>query len=470
MMPDQSYVLQVGDTYEWSNDYLIEAADGFWQMGISRSLTALTTGDQSGTTAIVLNGKTDTKSNNLVLDNRTGLIWIKAPAASVGPASNGKLYWDDHIDRLEFSNNVGSSFTAGKVVTQAVSGATGLIRYVNNTGGHMALESVENGPFDTTNTITAPGGEGAADVDSFEFGNGEDIFSYCIAANLARLGGYTDWRVPNIFELATIMLFNVTNGNARPDASYFTFPGTNDLVWTSTHDATERGLHAIAPRFDNGGCSAGGSSEKGFDTGYVYLVRGPDLSGLRYCLPLTTRFTEMGINFFDDGFYRLGVQRSYTVMEQGSQAGTTTFALYNGDSHTIENKCILDDNTGMMWLFATSDHQYPYYDPTGKRGDALEYLRVANAYALGGFSDWRIPNLLEAVSVYDAATERIAEEVGNNKSYAWWTCTPNPATPANIFYCQAGRPWCYTPASRTSGGPYYVRLVRGGVTDADLPT
>lgn len=467
-MPHHSYVLQMGDSYEWENDYLIEAADGHYQMGISRLLAALTTGAYSGTTAIVLNGKTDTKSNNCVQDERTGLTWTKSPSASVGPSSNGKLYWDDHIDRLGFSNNVGNAFAVGTIVTQAVSGATGLVRYANNTGGHLMLESVENGPFDLVNTISA-GASGPADVDSFETGNGEDIFSYCIAANLAGLGGHDDWRVPNIFELASIMLFNVTNGNARPNMNYFTFPGTSDLVWTSTHDSTERGLHANAPRFDNGGCTAGGSSEKGWDTGYVYLVRGPDKTSTRYCLPLKTGFTQMNLNFFDDAFYHLGVDKSYTVMDQGDQSGTKTFSLWNGDSHTIENKCVLDDNTQLIWLYACSDYAYPYYDDTGRRGDALEYLRVANACAVGGFTDWRIPTLLEYLSVYDAATERVASEVGDHTDREAWLCTPNPTTPANLFYGQAGRPWCYTPANRTSGGPFYVRLVRGGMTDADLP-
>ncbi len=69
------------------------ADDGFYEVGIAKAYTVLTTGQFSGTTAIVLNGKTDTHSNNCVLDQNTGLMWSRYAAASVGPASDGKLPW-----------------------------------------------------------------------------------------------------------------------------------------------------------------------------------------------------------------------------------------------------------------------------------------------------------------------------------------------------------------------------------------
>ncbi len=65
--------------------------DGFYEMGIAKAYSVLTTGQYSGTTAIVLNGKTDNHSNNCVLDLATGLMWIRYVSASVGPASDGKL-------------------------------------------------------------------------------------------------------------------------------------------------------------------------------------------------------------------------------------------------------------------------------------------------------------------------------------------------------------------------------------------
>ena len=67
--------------------------DGYFKKGLSKLYTILTTGRYSGTTAIVLNAKTDTHSNNCVYDQRTKLMWSRYVAASLGPASDGKLPW-----------------------------------------------------------------------------------------------------------------------------------------------------------------------------------------------------------------------------------------------------------------------------------------------------------------------------------------------------------------------------------------
>lgn len=67
--------------------------DGALKKGIVKAYTALTAGQYSGTTNIVLNGKTDVHSNACVEDHNTGLIWSRDAAASVGPASDGKLPW-----------------------------------------------------------------------------------------------------------------------------------------------------------------------------------------------------------------------------------------------------------------------------------------------------------------------------------------------------------------------------------------
>jgi len=61
-------------------------------LGIPKSYLILSVETQyTGTTAIVVNGKTDNHSNICVLDLKTGLMWSQTVSASVGPASNGKL-------------------------------------------------------------------------------------------------------------------------------------------------------------------------------------------------------------------------------------------------------------------------------------------------------------------------------------------------------------------------------------------
>jgi len=68
-----SRCLQTGQTTQYDS----QADDGYYEAGIPHDYTILTTGDQSGTTNITINGKTHALSNNCVWDNRTGLMWAR---------------------------------------------------------------------------------------------------------------------------------------------------------------------------------------------------------------------------------------------------------------------------------------------------------------------------------------------------------------------------------------------------------
>lgn len=67
-----------------------------------------------------------------------------------------------------------------------------------------------------------------------------DIYQWCTAANAASLGGYTDWRIPNMFEL--VGLLDMEAPNPRPDTAVFPDIPAN-YVWTSTSrpDSTTSG-------------------------------------------------------------------------------------------------------------------------------------------------------------------------------------------------------------------------------------
>ena len=52
--------------------------------------------DETPAGAVTLS-KREAISNNTVLDNNTGLIWLRYPSAKMGIASNGKLYWTGYV-------------------------------------------------------------------------------------------------------------------------------------------------------------------------------------------------------------------------------------------------------------------------------------------------------------------------------------------------------------------------------------
>lgn len=84
MAEHRSLLLTEGEDYWWEDDYQIGLDQGYYQYGISRSYTALTEDQYSGTTSISVAGNAESHTNNCVKDERTGLMWNKAPSSAVG--------------------------------------------------------------------------------------------------------------------------------------------------------------------------------------------------------------------------------------------------------------------------------------------------------------------------------------------------------------------------------------------------
>ncbi len=134
--------------------------DGDLEKGYARKYVALSAGDYAGTTNITVNSKVIAMENACVVDQNTGLMWMKhTPDSDIGVGNDGKLYW-----------------------------------------------------IDTTNN--------------------EDIFTFCDAANTAELAGHNDWRVPNVFELFSLIVQDAGIGAPYIDTAYFQC--LSDCYWSST--------------------------------------------------------------------------------------------------------------------------------------------------------------------------------------------------------------------------------------------
>lgn len=92
-----SLLLKTGQITKYVN-----GDDGDLEFGVAKSYTVLDTGQYSGTTNITLHGHTETKSNNCVRDNVTGLTWSKNQSASLGyfdgKGYTGGLPWTTNGD------------------------------------------------------------------------------------------------------------------------------------------------------------------------------------------------------------------------------------------------------------------------------------------------------------------------------------------------------------------------------------
>jgi hypothetical protein len=186
------------------------------------------------------------------------------------------------------------------------------------------------------------------------------------AAKSCTTGGHTDWRVPTIKELYSLILFsgkdpsNLSSltGNEKPfiDNGYFTF-------------AYSTGNRVIDVQVATTTTSPG-----------VYKDRGLTL--------------VYGVNFADGRIKAYG-----TVLPDGSQKqynymyvrGNTT---YGTNSFTDNgNKTITDKATGLMWAKYDSQKGMNWKD-------ALKYADTATVAA---YIDWRLPDAKELQSIVDYA-------------------------------------------------------------------
>jgi len=83
-------------------------------------------------------------------------------------------------------------------------------------------------------------------------GSGHGIFAFAAAANAAKLGGYSDWRIPNSFECFSLPDFQPPT--AMPDATAFPdWPSTNNFFTSTVYGPATN--YAMNINYPNGSIS-----------------------------------------------------------------------------------------------------------------------------------------------------------------------------------------------------------------------
>ncbi len=111
---------------------------------------------------------------------------------------------------------------------------------------------------------------------------------------------------------------------------------------------------------------------------------------------------------------------------------------------------IIDEATGRMWQEGGSSHQMNYKD-------ALIYVAQKNEENFGGYSDWRLPTLLEAMSLMESKQQR---DVFLNPVFdrmKWWVWTSDKESESSHWMVNFLYGYCYARRVVVNG---YVRLVR----------
>lgn len=180
-------------------------------------------------------------------------------------------------------------------------------------------------------------------------------------------------------------------------------------------------------------------------------------------------------NAGDDGALELGAANSYTLLDTGQYSGTTDIVM-DGRTDTHSNNCVLDNTTGLMWsstagatTIGPDSGKGPYGImpwTTDENGNGIfAYCTLANTAELSGYDDWRIPNLLELLSIHICETGLAPSPFPNTELLrAVWTSTTdfsNTGYALQVYFSGSYVPVIVADKVNSYWTFGYVWLVRG---------
>ena len=193
-----------------------------------------------------------------------------------------------------------------------------------------------------------------------------------------RLGDHTDWRLPTIKELYSLILFSGTHPDPRSDNTASQRPFIDTRYFKFKYGNPADGDRII-------------DSQWATSTRYVSTTMHGDA-------------TMFGVNFAD------GRIKGYPIIMPRLRSGKTFYVIYvrgnpkYGKNQFVDNGdgTITDRATGLTWMQVDSGHLR-----AGKKRDGKlnwqEALVWAEQLEYAGYDNWRLPNIKELQSIVDYA-------------------------------------------------------------------
>ena len=257
-------------------------------------------------------------------------------------------------------------------------------------------------------------------------------------ANGLTLCGYSDWRLPNVNELESLVYAGQDNTAAWLNTQGFSNVRVG-YYWSATSYAGFPRWTWIVTLWD-GYVSTGG---KAYNSYYVWPVRaGSPPSAVE--LPQTGQTTCYGT---------LG--GVIACAGTGQDGDIRTGVAWPSPRFTVSGDCVTDNLTGLMWV------QRP--DSTTRTWQqALDY---ANGLTLCGYSDWRLPNRKELRSLIHYGQDNTAawlntQGFSNVQASPYWSASSDAYDTYNAWVVLL---WDgYVLAGSKPVDVYYVWPVRAG--------
>ena len=221
-------LLKTGQTTQYSG----ELDDGYYEIGRAKSYTILTTGDYSGAENIDLIHVTDTDISFADADPDT-ITSVGVDLSALFNAADVIVVTGDSDNNGTYTvaSAVGGVITldGGDALSDEAAGDTVNIAKREAKSNNCVLD--DNTGLMWSRYVSGADMGPASDGKMPWTGQLYDIFQYCAVCNVASLGGYTDWRVANDVELASLRNMEVLT--AVPDVGAFpSWPV--DCIWSAT--------------------------------------------------------------------------------------------------------------------------------------------------------------------------------------------------------------------------------------------
>ena len=268
---------------------------------------------------------------------------------------------------------------------------------------------VDNGDGTVTDLVTglmwqqSPDVDGDGDIDADDKLTFDEALDYPDTLNARRFGGYTDWRLPTIKELYSLIDFSGV------DPSGYESSDTSGLVPFIDTDSFD---------FAYGDTDAGERIiDSQWATSTLYVGNTNMLFGVNFA---DGRIKGYGLTLFGQD------KTFFTVCVRGNTSYGVNDFVNNGDG------TVTDNATGLMWAQNDNGQGLDWTE-------ALAWIEQRNAEAYLGYQDWRLPNVKELHSILDYTrspdttasaaidpvfdTTSITNEAGQTDYPSYWSST-----------------------------------------------